>query len=132
MNIGEAAAASGLPVKTIRYYEDIGLIMPHRAENGYRAFAPGDLDRLKFLSQARSLGFSLEECRRLLELYSDEGRASREVRAVATAHLVTVRQRIAELRALEATLDGLVARCAGDDTPHCAILDQLTGSDVGA
>ncbi|WP_172329904.1 Cu(I)-responsive transcriptional regulator [Mangrovicoccus sp. HB161399] len=131
MNIGAAAQASGLPVKTIRYYEEIGLVTPARAGNGYRDFGNGEVDRLRFLAQARSLGFSLEECRRLVALYSDDGRASREVRQVAQGHLDTVRVRIAELRALEATLEGLIERCPGDDSPHCAILDQLTSRETG-
>ncbi len=130
MNIGAAAQASGLPVKTIRYYEEIGLVAPDRAENGYRDFGRREVELLRFLAQARSLGFSLEECRRLVALYSDDGRASREVREVAQGHLDTVRARIAELRGLEKTLEGLIARCPGDDSPHCAILDQLTGRET--
>ncbi|WP_138469227.1 MerR family DNA-binding protein [Poseidonocella sp. HB161398] len=127
MNIGHAAEASGLPAKTIRYYEEIGLVRPSRAANGYRDFGEGEISRLSFLAQARSLGFTLEECRRLLELYSDEGRASREVRTLAQGHLEAVRERIAELGRLAQTLEALIDRCPGDDSPHCAILDELTG-----
>src|SRR5690606_9968520 len=87
MNIGEASDTTGLPVKTIRYYEEIGLVAPDRGNNGYRDFSGQQLTRLRFLSQARSLGFSLEECRRLMGLYCDENRASRDVRDLAEAHL---------------------------------------------
>lgn len=127
MNIGAAARASGLPVKTIRYYEDIGLVAPDRADNGYRDFGTADIERLRFLSQARGLGFSLDECRRLVDLYADPDRASREVRTVATEHLEAVRTRISELRELEGTLQRLIARCPGNDSPDCSILDRLKG-----
>lgn len=126
MNIGEVAQSTGLPVKTIRYYEEIGLIAPDRSQNGYRDFGAEDQRRLRFLSQARSLGFSLDECRRLMGLYCDESRASRDVRDLAQAHLADIRDRIEGLRALETTLQGLIADCRGDDDPHCAILDGLS------
>lgn len=127
MNIGDVAEASGLPVKTIRYYEEIGLIEPARRDNGYRDFGEAELDRLRFLSQARGLGFSLDECRRLMGLYCDETRASRDVRALAQDHLVELREKIRQLQALEARLEGLIAACPGNDDPHCAILDGLSG-----
>ncbi len=125
MNIGDASKETGLPVKTIRYYEDIGLVTPARAENGYREFRPAEVDRLRLLSQARHLGFSLEECRKLVGFYADEHRTSREVREVAMGHLEQVRRKIEELRALEVTLEGMVNACRGDDDPRCAILEGL-------
>ena len=87
MNIGDVAEVSGLPAKTIRYYEDIGLIRPARGTNGYRNFGETDVYKLTFLARARSLGFSVEECRTLLSLYEDHGRASADVKAVAEDHL---------------------------------------------
>ena len=87
MKIGDVAEASGLTAKTIRYYEDIGLIRPLRGENGYRDFAGADVHKLRFLARARSLGFSINECRMLLSLYEDRSRASADVKAVAEAHL---------------------------------------------
>ena len=129
MNIGQAAARSGLPVKTIRYYDQIGLISPDRGANGYRDFGPDQIRRLQFLAQARHLGFSLDECRRLMGLYCDDRRASRDVRDVATAHLAEIRARIAQLQGLEATLVAAIADCPGDDGPDCAILDRLSGAD---
>ncbi len=125
MNIGEAAAASGLPSKTIRYYEEIGLIRPARDGNGYRAFSGRDVHRLAFLARARGLGFSIGECRALLALYDDQGRASEDVKRLAERHLLRIDQRIGELQALRKTLAGLVQSCAGDDRPDCPILDDL-------
>ena len=125
MNIGEVADRSGLPPKTIRYYEDIGLIRPRRGANGYREFAQADVHRLAFLGRARSLGFSIEECRALLALYADPGRASADVKQMAEAHLADIDRRIAELESLHATLAHLVHRCHGDARPDCPILDDL-------
>jgi len=127
MNIGEVAAASGLPVKTIRYYEDIGLIRPERGANGYRAFREADLHKLTFLGRARSLGFSIEDCRALLSLYEDRGRASQDVKRLASGHLDSIARKIEELQAMQAALGGLVTRCHGDDRPDCPILEGLAG-----
>jgi Cu(I)-responsive transcriptional regulator len=129
MNIGDVAARSGLPAKTIRYYEDIGLIRPRRGDNGYRAFVSSDVHKLAFLARARSLGFSIEECRALLALYEDAGRASGEVKQVAEAHLGQIERKIAELQGMRAALAELVHRCHGDDRPDCPILDDLAGGD---
>lgn len=129
MNIGDVAERSGLPAKTIRYYEDIGLIRPRRGGNGYRAFGNADVHKLAFLGRARSLGFSIEECRALLALYEDEGRASSEVKQVAEEHLEQIDRKIAELQAMRATLAKLIHRCHGDDRPDCPILDDLAGED---
>ena len=125
MNIGDAAAASGLPPKTIRYYEEIGLVRPHRGENGYRAFSETDLHKLKFLGRARTLGFSIEDCRALLALYEDESRASAEVKSIAEAHLDAIAAKIADLQSMHATLTHLVHTCAGDARPDCPILQDL-------
>lgn len=125
MNIGEAAARSGLPAKTIRYYEDISLVAPHRHSNGYRDFSEEDVHRLVFLGRARSLGFTIEECRALLALYQDKARASAEVKRIAADHLGQIESKIAELQAMHATLSELVGACAGDDRPDCPILKGL-------
>ena len=127
MKIGDVAQASGLSAKTIRYYEDIGLIRPLRGENGYRAFAETDVHKLSFLARARSLGFSIEDCRTLLSLYEDRSRASADVKALAEAHLRRIDRKIAELQSLRGTLGHLVARCHGDERPDCPILDDLAG-----
>jgi MerR family copper efflux transcriptional regulator len=128
MNIGDVAALSGLPPKTIRYYEDIGLIRPERGANGYRAFSEADLHRLAFLGRARSLGFSIEACRGLLALYADPVRASADVKQMAEAHLGEIDRKIAELQGLRGTLAHLVHRCHGDDRPDCPILADLAGA----
>jgi len=131
MNIGEAAEAAGLPAKTIRYYESIGLIRPARDANGYRAFGGRDVHRLAFLARARALGFSIEECRALLRLYDDEARASADVKRLAQSHLERIDARIAELQALRATLAHLVDSCAGDRRPDCPILADLARTRPG-
>ncbi|MDE0390474.1 MAG: Cu(I)-responsive transcriptional regulator [Rhodospirillales bacterium] len=127
MKIGDVAEASGLSAKTIRYYEDIGLIRPLRGENGYRDFARADVHKLRFLSRARSLGFSINDCRLLLSLYEDRSRASADVKALAEAHLRRVDHKIAELEGLRGTLRHLVMQCHGDERPECPILDDLAG-----
>jgi MerR family transcriptional regulator, copper efflux regulator len=132
MNIGEAATATGLPAKTIRYYEDLGLITPRRDSNGYRHFVPNDLHRLAFLGRARALGFTIQECRTLLALYDDQSRASADVRVLARQHLARVDERITELQELRATLAGLVSACAGDSRPDCPILADLAAGKARA
>jgi Cu(I)-responsive transcriptional regulator len=128
MNISEVAERAGLPPKTIRYYEDVGLIQPLRAGNGYRQFRESDLHKLAFLGRARSLGFSLEECRRLMALYEDRGRASADVKALAQEHLVEIDRKIEELSTMRRTLAHLVDCCAGDGRPDCPILDDLAAA----
>jgi Cu(I)-responsive transcriptional regulator len=132
MNIGDVARRAGLPPKTIRYYEEIGLIRPGRSANGYRAFRERDVHLLTFLGRARSLGFSIEDCRALLDLWEDDGRASAEVKAIAQGQLSEIDRRIADLRAMRDTLSDLVNRCAGDDRPDCPILRSLEGRDARA
>lgn len=127
MNIADVARRSGLPPKTIRYYEEIGLIRPARGGNGYRAFAEADLHKLTFLGRARSLGFSIEECRTLLALWEDRARASADVKALAQSHLAAIDSKIAELRGMRDSLAHLVSCCAGDERPDCPILADLAG-----
>lgn len=126
MNIGDVATRSGLPAKTIRYYEDIGLVRPQRESNGYRRFRESDLHKLNFLGRARSLGFSIEECRGLLALYEDEGRASSDVKRIAIEHLREINRKITELEAMRDTLTKLVEACSGDHRPDCPILSDLS------
>ncbi|NNL18053.1 MAG: MerR family DNA-binding protein, partial [Boseongicola sp.] len=114
--------------KTIRYYEDIELVRPGRDANGYRAFSEADLHKLKFLGRSRALGFSVSDCRALLALYEDDTRASAEVKAIASKHLDEIAAKIADLKAMEATLSHLVETCAGDGRPDCPILADLGAS----
>jgi len=125
MNIGDVAATSGLSVKTIRYYEEIDLVRPDRGTNGYRKFSEPDARKLAFIARARSLGFTVDECRTLLSLYEDHSRASADVRLVASGHLDQINEKIAELQAMRRTLADLVMRCRGDDRPDCPIIDKL-------
>jgi MerR family copper efflux transcriptional regulator len=125
MNIGEIATRSGLPAKTIRYYEEIGLIKPLRDTNGYRAFRQQDLHKLTFLGRARALGFSIEDCRNLLALYEDQNRSSSDVKSIARDHLTKIEQKIADLVEMQSTLTHLIGACAGDKRPDCPILNSL-------
>jgi MerR family copper efflux transcriptional regulator len=125
MNIGEIATRSGLPAKTIRYYEEIGLIKPLRDTNGYRAFRQQDLHKLTFLGRARTLGFSIEDCRNLLALYEDQNRSSSDVKSIARDHLTKIEQKIADLVDMQSTLTHLIGACAGDNRPDCPILNSL-------
>jgi len=132
MNIGEAASESGVPAKTIRYYESIGLIPPAvRAENGYRNYSPFDIETLKFIQHARRLGFSVKDVGGLLELWRDKSRTSADVKALALKHISDVEKRIAELQSIRNTLIDLTDRCHGDDRPDCPILEDLAAGPDG-
>jgi Cu(I)-responsive transcriptional regulator len=129
MNIGEVADRTGVPAKTIRYYEEIGLVTPARSHNGYRAFSMRDVHKLDFLGRARALGFPIEDCRRLLALWSDESRTSAEVKGLARDHLDAIEAKITALQEMRATLTHLVGACAGDERPDCPIIETLSGQD---
>lgn len=126
MNIGNAAMRSGLSTKTIRYYEDVGLVAPDRTANGYRDFDTRDIHKLRFLKRARSLGFSVSECRQLLTLYEDNERASADVKKIALTKIKEVDKKIKELKSLRKTLSHLANNCHGDERPDCPILDELS------
>jgi len=128
MNVGDAAERSGLPAKTIRYYEEIGLIRPARAGNGYRDYSRDDVHRLAFLRRARNLGFSIDDCRQLMALYQDRERASHDVREIAAAHVKAIEEKLRELQSMRATLQKLIHACHGDDRPDCPILDDMAGA----
>lgn len=125
-SIGETAERTGLPPKTIRYYEDIDLVAPLRDANGYRVFRDTDLHKLTFLARARALGFSIDVCRDLLALYADDHRASADVKAIAQTHLDEIDAKITDLQAMRATLSHLMSACAGDARPDCPILEGLS------
>lgn len=127
VTISKAAAQSGIPAKTIRYYEDIGLIYPsQRASNGYRCYDQGTIHTLQFIRRARSLGFSVEECRNLLSLYENQSRASADVKRLAKQRVADINIKIAELTAMRATLIQLMDRCHGNERPDCPILEDLS------
>ena len=126
MNIGTAAKSADLPVKTVRYYADIGLVdAPFRSEAGYRTYDEQAVRKLAFVKHARDFGFSIEECRDLLSLYEDRDRSSADVRRIAKAHLAEIEEKQKQLAALRDELAHLVKACRGDDRPDCPILDRL-------
>ena len=127
MKIRDAAEKTNLTEKTIRYYEDIGLVVPCRRSNGYRDFSEQDVHKLNFLSRARKLGFSVDDCRQLLSLYSDRKRASKDVKRIAEAHLHEIEVKINELSKMQETLQFLVTNCKGNDRPDCPIINDLAG-----
>jgi len=132
MNIGEAAARSGVTAKMIRYYESIGLIgAASRTASGYRTYAETDLHRLRFIRRARDLGFSMEKIQTLLGLWGNKDRSSANVKSLALAHIEELKQQISELQSVLATLEHLAENCHGDGRPDCPILDDLSHSSQG-
>jgi MerR family copper efflux transcriptional regulator len=128
MNIGQAAAVSGVPPKTIRYYKGIGLTRPAaRTDGGYRVYGETDVAVLRFIKRARSLGFSVEEVAALLALWRDKHRAAAEVQAIARERIRQIDGKIRQLQALARALRELAARCEGGDQPDCPVLDELAG-----
>ena len=129
MNIGAAARQSGVSAKTIRYYESVGLIAPaDRTAGGYRVYDRRDVETLRFVQRARSLGFSVEEVGSLLALWQDRQRSSAEVKALARRRVAEIDRKIAELTEMRATLTHLMERCHGDERPDCPILTGLAGA----
>lgn len=130
MNIGQASAASGVSAKMIRHYEEVGLLpAPKRNDAGYRRYDDSDVHTLRFVRHARDLGFSIASISRLVGLWQDRGRPSREVKALAQTHIEELERKARELLAMKATLEHLVHCCRGDDRPDCPILDSL--ADAG-
>jgi len=126
MNIGEAAQAAGVSAKMIRHYEQIGLVAAAaRTDSGYRQYSERDVSVLRFIRQARRLGFSMPQIADLLGLWSDQRRTSRQVKEVAQRHLADLEAKMREMAAMKDALDRLVVSCRGSDDPHCVILDEL-------
>ena len=127
MNIGQASKASGVTTKMIRHYHEIGLVQPaSRSDSNYREYDERQVNELRFIKRARSLGFSMEEITQLLSLWRDRSRPSREVKAIADRHRAHLNARIAEMQAMADTLAHLSQCCAGDERPDCPILADLT------
>ncbi len=132
MNIGEAAKAAGISAKMIRHYESVGLIAAAgRTEAGYRQYSDVDVHTLRFIRHARDLGFSIAEIGELVSLWHDRGRPSRQVKALAAAHIQALDDKARELLAMKATLEHLVHCCRGDDRPECPILENLASQSPG-
>jgi MerR family transcriptional regulator, copper efflux regulator len=126
VTIGEAAARSGVPAKTIRYYEHIGLIgAASRGANLYRTYTDIDVEMLRFIGRARRLGFSVQDLKQLVALYRDRERASADVKAIALQHVGRIDRKLAELQTVRAALADLASRCHGDSRPDCPILEEL-------
>jgi Cu(I)-responsive transcriptional regulator len=126
MNIGEAAKASGVSAKMIRHYESVGLFPEAaRTESGYRQYTAKEVSTLRFIRQSRDLGFSIEQIRELLGLWQNRKRPSRQVRALAQAHIQELEEKLNELQSMKATLEHLVHCCHGDDRPDCPIIESL-------
>jgi MerR family copper efflux transcriptional regulator len=126
MNIGQAAAASGVSAKMIRYYESVGLTRPVvRTESGYRVYSDDDVHTLRFVRRARDLGFPVEQIGGLLALWQDRDRSSADVKRIALGHVAELEQKVEGLKQMIATLRHLSACCHGDDRPDCPILDDL-------
>lgn len=125
-NIGQAAAATGVSAKMIRHYESVGLLpAAARTEAGYRQYGPADVQTLRFIRQARDLGFSIAEITRLVSLWHDRERSSRDVKALAEAHIDALDRKLQELGAMKAALVHLVHGCHGDERPECPIIESL-------
>lgn len=130
-NIGQAAQASGLSAKMIRHYEETGLIgKALRSESGYRRYTAPEVHTLRFIKQARMLGFSIKQIEALLGLWQNQSRSSSQVKALALEHITELERKIAELQSMKATLTHLVQGCQGDERPECPILDELAGFDA--
>ncbi len=133
MNIGQAATASGVSAKMIRHYEQVGLFPePHRTDAGYRQYSEREVHTLRFIRRARDLGFSIQQIGELVGLWQNRRRPSRQVKALAQAHIKELEQKTQELLAMKATLEHLVACCHGDDRPECPILEELAAHGATA
>src|SRR5687767_4587808 len=127
MNIGQAAAQSGVSAKMIRHYEDLGL-MPkvRRTESNYRRYEATDVHTLRFIKRSRDLGFSMAEIRELVGLWQNKGRSSAAVKNIAGRHIAELKEKIARLKAMVDTLEHLSRHCRGDHRPDCPILEDLS------
>lgn len=132
MNIGEASRRSGLPPKTIRYYEEVGLVRPARAHNGYRDYRERDVHVLRFLQRSRSLGFSIDEARTLISLYEDNDRRSEDVQRMANRRMAEIDRKIEELKSLKRALAQLTEPCSDRGGPDCPILEEISGLKASA
>jgi MerR family copper efflux transcriptional regulator len=126
MRIQQASRQSGMPAKTIRFYEEIGLVRPAaRSANGYRQFSDTDVRMLRFIHRARKLGFSVDDIQKLISLWQDNKRASSDVKKLALAHVSEIEARIRELESVKQAVLDLAGHCHGDDRPECPIIDEL-------
>ena len=126
LNIGDASKATGVSAKMIRHYEEVGLLAsPRRTESGYRQYSAAEVHTLRFIRHARDLGFSIHTIGELVGLWQDRKRPSRQVKALAQAHIVELERKAQEILVMKATLEHLVHCCRGDERPDCPILENL-------
>ena len=130
MNIGQAAKRSGLTDKTLRYYESIGLINSRRAANGYRDYEETQINELRLLASARKVGFTIEECKTLLDLFRNRQRHSKHVKTFVLDKVSELEQQIQGLQSMQAVLRELADNCHGDDESQCAIIDGLSNGSL--
>ena len=131
LNIGQAAAASGVSAKMIRHYEEVGLLpAAQRTESGYRQYGDAEVQTLRFVAHSRDLGFSIPEIAQLVSLWQDRSRPSREVKALAKAHIHELEEKAQEILAMKTALEHLVRACRGDDRPDCPIIETLASKGV--
>ncbi len=127
MNIGKASKFSGLTAKTLRYYDQIGLVKPYQNKfTSYREYSEDDILKLKFVANARKFDFSLEECRELLSLYENKNRSSKEVKVITMEKINEIDKRLNDLNKLRKELSYIAKNCKGDNRPNCPILDKLS------
>lgn len=130
MNVGQAATKSGLPVKTVRYYADIGLVEPlGRSDAGYRIYGDAEISKLVFIRRARAFDFSINDCRDLLGLYQDKSRSSRDVKKMALKRLEQIDEKLNELNKLRDELARVATECRGDNRPDCPILNSFSAAE---
>ena len=126
MNIGQLAKSSGVNAKLIRHYESIGLIpKANRSESGYRFYSTNDVQFLRFIKRARSLGFSIKEIKKLINLWRNKSRASKEVKLLAMEHIKDLETKVSEMQEMANSLKALAKNCHGDDRPDCPIIKSL-------
>jgi len=127
MNIGKAASLSGLTIKTVRYYSDIGIIKPDtHSKTGYRYFTDDDVAKLQFVGKARKFNFGIDECRELLALYENKERPSKDVKKITLEKISEIDKKLNDLKTLRKELSHLANNCHGDDRPNCPILEALS------
>ena len=129
MKISKAATQAGLTVKTVRYYDTIGIVTPYKnSQTGYRDYSERDIAKLQFVGSARRFNFSIDECRELLSLYEDENRTSETVKALTIQKIADIEDKLADLTRLREKLVHLASACHGDSRPDCPILDALSAN----
>ena len=126
LKIGDVAKQTGMTVKSIRYYHDIGLVCAKRNDVGYRVYQQSDVATLSFIHHCRDLGFSIEDCKTLTSLKHNQSRSAEEVKQLATAHLLQIESRIKNLTTLKQQLEAMIHDCQGGSQPDCAILSRLS------